>query len=62
MFFNIKVNALSALLKMSSIALLAAIPRAVMILSRMVNPSTYQDWKTLQQHTEEKLWLLASVD
>lgn len=56
------MNTLSALLKMSSIALLAAIPRTVVILSRMVNLSTYQDWKSLQQNTAEKLWLLASVD
>lgn len=41
--FNIKVDVLSAFLKMSSFALLAAIPLAVVILSRMVNPSTYQD-------------------
>lgn len=56
------VNALSALLKTSSFALLAAIPHVVVILSRRVNPSIYQDWRSLQQNTEEKLWLLASVD
>lgn len=62
MFYFVTFNKVSALLKMSFLALLAAIPHAAVNLSRMENPSTCLSWRSWWQLTKERWWPSESAD